>query len=234
MKINSKNFKRRLVISDIHGCKKTLKALIKKIELSRDDALFLLGDYIDRGPNSSGVVDYLLKLRKKNYNIFTLKGNHEFNILKAYDEYPKKEFYKYTKRILKSNDLLNKKKELKAKYISFFKQTEYFFELEDLFLVHAGFNFNKDFFLSDFSSMLIIRNWEFDLNRTNGKRIIHGHQPTYLKDIKKAIKNKNARIPLDNGCVYNKKHRFYDYKQLGKLCCLDLDSFELICKKNID
>jgi len=234
MKITSKNYKRRFVISDIHGCKKTLKKLVKSLELTPDDALFFLGDYIDRGPNSSGVIDYILKLKSKNYNIFTLRGNHEQSVLDASEEYSKKEFYKYLKRILKSEDLLKKNKKLKTRYKKFFMQTEFFFELEDFFLVHAGFNFNKKNFLEDEISMLELRSWEFTLDRTNGKKIVHGHRPTYYKKIKKAVKNNNNRIPLDNGCVFNKKHRHYDHTKLGRLCCLNLDTFELICQKNID
>ncbi|MEA3451972.1 MAG: metallophosphoesterase, partial [Bacteroidota bacterium] len=200
---------------------------------SKEDVLFFLGDYIDRGPSSSGVIDYLLKLKRKNYNIYTLRGNHEESILKASAEYPKKEFYKYLKRILKSEDLLNKKKKLKKRYKKFFKQTDFFYELEDFFLVHAGFNFKKKNFLEDKISMLELRSWEFTLKKTKGKKIIHGHRPTHYKKIKKAIK-KNNRIPLDNGCVFNKKHKHYDHTQLGKLCCLNLDKLELICQKNVD
>ncbi len=40
------------VIPDIHGCLLTFKALLKNIKLKKDDRLFLLGDYIDRGPDS--------------------------------------------------------------------------------------------------------------------------------------------------------------------------------------
>lgn len=234
MKIESKKYARRFVISDIHGCQKTFQTLVEKLELKEDDALFLLGDYIDRGPDSSGVIKYILNLRENNFNVFTLRGNHEQNIMIASIEYPKNEFYKYVKKILKSEDLLNKNKELKTKYINFFRQTEFFFELEDFFLVHAGFNFKKEDFLSDTSSMLEIRNWKPDIEMTKNKPIIHGHQPTTLIKITKAIRKRKARIPLDNGCVYNKQHRFYDYTTLGNLCCLNLDTMELIYQVNID
>lgn len=234
MKIKSKKYARRFVISDIHGCNKTLQALVEKLKLTKNDALFFLGDYIDRGPDSSGVIKYILNLRKNNFNVFTLRGNHEHSIMIASIEYTKNEFYKYVKRILKSEDLLNKNKELKTKYINFFKQTEFFFELEDFYLVHAGFNFKKKDFLSDTSAMLEIRMWEPDITKTKNKPIIHGHQPTTFNKIKKAIKKRKARIPLDNGCVYNKQYRFYDYTKLGKLCCLNLDSMKLIYQENID
>jgi serine/threonine protein phosphatase 1 len=47
----------RYAISDIHGCPKTLAALIGEIGLEKKDELFLLGDYIDRGPDSQGVIN---------------------------------------------------------------------------------------------------------------------------------------------------------------------------------
>ncbi len=45
----------RWVISDIHGYAQTFQTLVReKIKLTRNDQLFLLGDYIDRGPDSVG------------------------------------------------------------------------------------------------------------------------------------------------------------------------------------
>ncbi|MDO9081163.1 MAG: metallophosphoesterase family protein, partial [Desulfuromonadales bacterium] len=69
---------RRFAVGDVHGCSKTLRALVEeKICLTADDTLYLLGDYIDRGPDSKGVLDYLLGLWKCNYDIRPLRGNHE-------------------------------------------------------------------------------------------------------------------------------------------------------------
>ena len=60
------------VIGDIHGCLLELELLLEQIP--RKDKLVFLGDYIDRGPESAGVVDRLLK--EKERSIF-IKGNHE-------------------------------------------------------------------------------------------------------------------------------------------------------------
>ena len=52
-------------IGDIHGCFDKLKALIQKIDIDFEtDRLIFLGDYIDRGPCSYEVVDYLIELKK--------------------------------------------------------------------------------------------------------------------------------------------------------------------------
>src|ERR1700721_350669 len=69
---------KRWVIPDIHGCHKTFKKLVSRLELNKEeDQLFLLGDYIDRGPNSRKVIKFIMKLRTEGFIVRTLKGNHE-------------------------------------------------------------------------------------------------------------------------------------------------------------
>ena len=62
---------RRFVIPDIHGCYKSFKSLLDKIRLTKTDHLFLLGDYINRGPCSQLVLDLILDLLDSGYQIFT-------------------------------------------------------------------------------------------------------------------------------------------------------------------
>ena len=78
---------KRLVIPDIHGCSNTFKELIEKVAPTKDDQLFFLGDYIDRGVDSSGVLKYLNELSEKGYQVFPIRGNHEQMLLDA-SEYP--------------------------------------------------------------------------------------------------------------------------------------------------
>ena len=54
---------RRFAISDIHGCSMTFEALLSQIHLKKEDQLFLLGDYVNRGPDSAGVIDKILELK---------------------------------------------------------------------------------------------------------------------------------------------------------------------------
>ena len=63
-----------IIISDIHGCFKTLMALIEK--LPKDDKLAFAGDLIDRGPNSKAVIQYAI-----DNEIPTILGNHEQMLL---------------------------------------------------------------------------------------------------------------------------------------------------------
>jgi serine/threonine protein phosphatase 1 len=75
---------RRFAVGDIHGCYKTFRSLIEnKIELTQYDQLFLLGDYIHKGPRSKDTLNYILKLIKRGYKVFPLRGNHEDELLNA-------------------------------------------------------------------------------------------------------------------------------------------------------
>jgi serine/threonine protein phosphatase 1 len=79
---------RTLSIGDIHGCLANFDALLQAIAPTLDDHLILLGDYVDRGPDSAGVVKRVLKLTHSNH-LTTLKGNHEQMMLAARDSHDK-------------------------------------------------------------------------------------------------------------------------------------------------
>jgi len=64
------------VFGDIHGQLGKLENLVAKLNLTVDDTLIFLGDYVDRGPDSCGVIELLLKLNKS-HKCFFIKGNHD-------------------------------------------------------------------------------------------------------------------------------------------------------------
>lgn len=68
--------KRTLVIGDIHGCLTALERMWDAIGPQPEDRIIFLGDYIDRGPNSKGVIDFLIP-RQPKFDIAFLSGNHE-------------------------------------------------------------------------------------------------------------------------------------------------------------
>jgi serine/threonine protein phosphatase 1 len=67
---------RTLAIGDIHGCLTALTTLLHFVAPAPDDLLITLGDYVDRGPNSRGVLDLLIDLHTKG-RLIALRGNHE-------------------------------------------------------------------------------------------------------------------------------------------------------------
>jgi serine/threonine protein phosphatase 1 len=72
--------KRTIAIGDIHGCAQALTALIDVLVPTSTDTLVLLGDYIDRGPDSRGVLEKLLDLQRQ-CSLVPLLGNHEIMML---------------------------------------------------------------------------------------------------------------------------------------------------------
>lgn len=217
---------RRLVIPDIHGCYRTLEVLLERIQLTKADQLFFLGDYISRGESSAKVLDMIMDLQKNGFQVYALRGNHEDMLLDCVKNRPYELSWLNNK--LHFDDLLTSKKELKAKYLGFLNSLYYYIELDDFFLAHAGFDFSKLDPFEDYESMLWIREFTYDARKAKGKRIVHGHTTKPLIVIREALVNGVEVIPLDNGCVYlNEK------PQRGHLLCLDLDSEELVMEKRV-
>lgn len=73
---------RTLVIGDIHGCATALHTLLDAVRPGPADILITLGDYVDRGPDSKGVLDTVIKLESQT-QLKPLIGNHEILFLDA-------------------------------------------------------------------------------------------------------------------------------------------------------
>jgi len=76
---------RQFAIGDIHGCLTALQVLAHELAFGDGDTVVTLGDYVDRGPDSRGVIDFLLGLRKR-CRVVALRGNHEIMMLRARDD----------------------------------------------------------------------------------------------------------------------------------------------------
>jgi serine/threonine protein phosphatase 1 len=232
------------VIPDIHGCAQTLKALIEDmIQPSKYDHLYFLGDYIDRGPASKEVIDYLMEMQKDDYNLHLLMGNHEEYVLKSYEEElnlksflgikqknkKKKEWLTFggkdTMKSFKITDL----KDFPTEYLDWMRKLEYYIELDDFILVHAGLNFRNDDPFEDKDAMLWVRDYDIEPSKINNRRIIHGHVPVNLEFIDISIRTNNHKfIDLDNGCYMTGRSGF------GNLIALELNSMEYRVQYNID
>ena len=62
---------RHLAIGDIHGCISALTTLVDFVALRDDDIIVTLGDYIDRGPDSRAVLNFLIALGKTHHHMST-------------------------------------------------------------------------------------------------------------------------------------------------------------------
>ena len=65
---------RHLAIGDIHGCIKSLTTLIDFVAPNAEDTIVTLGDYVDRGPDSRAVLDFIIELSQR-HHLVALRGN---------------------------------------------------------------------------------------------------------------------------------------------------------------
>ena len=118
---------RIIAIGDIHGCHQEFSDLLERLELTKDDQLILLGDLVNRGPDSNKVID-LAKARRA----ISLLGNHELRLLN----------YRRSSdtAFLKDTDLATAQKFRPEDwaYLEAMPLTHYIEELNTVF-VHGGF-----------------------------------------------------------------------------------------------
>ena len=76
---------RHLAIGDIHGCINALRSLVEFVAFRDCDTIVTLGDYVDRGPDSRAVLDFMIELGNSHDHV-PLRGNHEIMMLNARDQ----------------------------------------------------------------------------------------------------------------------------------------------------
>jgi len=240
---------RKIAVSDIHGCAKTFRALLEKqVELTRRDELYLLGDFVDRGPDSKGVLDDIMQLRESGYNVHCLQGNHEEMMVQAYRDNRDASMWLYNGgREALTSFGVDDPQGIPQRYIDFIKDLPCYFEVDKYLLVHAGLNFkdedgndtqNNSFLwrmhnpLRDRKSMLWIRWWydDIDWQWLQDRVIIHGHTPIITDEIwdMYEVLAEDQVLDIDNGC-------FAKYKEgMGQLCAFDMTNRELYFQEHID
>lgn len=187
-------------VGDIHGCLVSLEKLIDRLPITWGrDYLVFLGDYIDRGPDSKAVIDFLIEL-KNEYpeKIITLKGNHEWMLerfLKGIDT----EVYLYNGGDTTLKNYFNYKTgkiEIPPEHLDFLRGLQLYFEFSVYLFVHAGLRPGIPLNLQTEEDLLWIRDSFYFSEEEFSKIVVFGHTPfpvpLVLKD----------RIGIDTGCVY--------------------------------
>ena len=214
-------------IGDIHGCSQTFKKLLlENLKIEKTDEIYCLGDYIDRGPDSKGVIDLILEYRSQEYQIHTLRGNHEQMLMDSIENESEIGIWlrNGADKTLQSFGVKSAD-QLPEKYLTFFKETKISIQTKDFIFVHAGLNFNRKDILEDKEAMLWTRGFESFQPVLKDRILIHGHTPIPLND----ILNQNGNcINIDGGCVYT------HLKRLGNLIALDLKTKQFVAEKNCD
>lgn len=79
IRLPDKDNYRIIAISDVHGHLEVFESLLKKLNLLAEDILIIIGDFINKGPDSLGTLQRMMSLEQRP-NTYILKGNHEFFI----------------------------------------------------------------------------------------------------------------------------------------------------------
>ena len=219
---------RRFVIPDIHGCSRTFRRLLEEvIRLSPSDSLYLLGDMIDRGPGSREVLDTVLHLQANGYRITPLRGNHEEMLLLSCRDrsYFRLWMINGGHATLESFGIEDGC-DIPLPYRRFLESLPFYVQLDDFILVHGSLNFLDPDPLGDTEAMLWSRDPLVERERIGGRRVIGGHTPVGLDDIRSSLKG--DKIMLDNGCVYS------GIPGLGSLTALNLDTMTLHIQPNCE
>ncbi len=233
------------VIPDIHGCVETLKTLIDvQIKPNKNDHLIFVGDYIDRGPDSKGVIDYIMWLQQNDYNVTPLMGNHEEYCVKAWEkDRDKKSFFGFSSKSNIQKDWerhggkqtmasfgVQRPREIPKVYIDWMRNLDHYIVLDEYVVVHAGLNFRIEDPFKDKRAMLWSRDYQIEPEKIGNRRVVHGHLPVNLEFIDLVVKNKDSYwfIDIDNGIYFSQKAGY------GNLVALNLNKMDYVVQSLMD
>jgi len=224
---------RSFVIGDIHGCARTFSRLLDVIGLERTDTLYLLGDYIDRGPDSPGVIERILRLQSCGFDIRPVCGNHEKMLLLAirsggFEAHPAW-FQESGVVATLENYGVSSPEQIPREHLDFMESLPLYRMTERFVFVHAGLDFSLEdpFSPAGKKAMLWSRSEMAENEKVGGRRIVTGHTPRTLEVIVKSLTGHHLEI--DNGCVYGTGS-----PGLGHLVALNLETGCLFVQENIE
>lgn len=190
-------------IGDIHGCVNTLRNMLTRLETYGPQEYVFVGDYIDRGPDSKGVVQYLIDFSRTHTCVF-LRGNHEQMMLDGKNNIESFSHWMRNggRETLYSYGQAQMNFDLPSSHFHFFRNTRLVYETPDYVFVHGGMNpelsiaeqlaFDdelKDDFLWERAHLKAdTSHWE--------KTLVFGHTP------KPEVILEPKKIGIDTGCVY--------------------------------
>lgn len=211
-------------IGDIHGCLIDLKAMIARIDAdlrNRPHArptVILVGDYTDRGPDSKGVLDYLISFTSRRYEIACLFGNHDelfLTYLSTPDWRLRPDLHWLNPRLGGDKTLLSYgiagasedrpgathrafADAVPAAHTDFLSSLPTSRKIGSYFFVHAGIRPGFPLHRQITDDLIWIRGPFLDSREDHGAIIVHGHTP-----VDKA-ENHGNRIAIDTGLVYGR------------------------------
>jgi serine/threonine protein phosphatase 1 len=190
-------------VGDIHGCLDQLEQLLDDVQPDLEkDLLLFVGDYIDRGPESRGVVDYIIRLREQypRERIVCLKGNHEAMFL-DFLEGRERELFLFnggmsTLRDYWGDNWDRKELVLPPEHEQFYQELQPYYETPDYIFVHGGLKPALPLAEQVEEDLLWIRGEFIASLEDFGRLVIFGHTP-----FKRPLVMPN-KIGIDTGAVY--------------------------------
>lgn len=199
------------VVGDVHGCLVELEELLTHWDRESEQLVFI-GDYIDRGKDSYGVLK-LVKSLVNAYGAWALKGNHEDMFLSIEDTSSERFFVENGGKKTYDSFPLNKESD-KPKYVQiredfpdivgFMEGLPIYIDTDVFIFVHAGITPYKKDWKNYPEDCLWIRD-SFHRGKTNDRRkIVFGHTPTmYLNDTgRSTVWVNDNKVGIDGGCVF--------------------------------
>jgi len=194
-----------IAIGDIHGCYDQMVELLAKVDEGYPERqLVFLGDYVDRGPNSKGVVQKVIDLEKSEGAI-VLRGNHEDMMIDPQEQgiwlhnggYQCLQSYGWT---IETGSFPNPEDSAEFyRHLSWLTDnSRLFYQTDRHFFVHAGINPDLPLDKQKPQDLLWIRHYFLNRKQKFPKYIVHGHTPL-IKPVPMILDN---RINMDTSCVF--------------------------------
>ena len=190
-------------IGDIHGSLAKLTTLLARCRQhanGRTMTFVFLGDYIDRGPDSAGVVRAVMGLQAElGERVITLKGNHEAIALEVADGGTPPDFWltQGGGATLRSYGVA-RATELPPDHLAWLRSLRVSYDDGRRFFVHAGVVPGTPLDAQSEDDMIWIREPFLSDPRDYGRLIVHGHTPSESG----APDLRRNRLDLDTGAVY--------------------------------
>ena len=193
-------------VGDIHGCHRKLTSLIERLPLDAGrDFLVFLGDYINRGPGSREVIEYLLEVGRKVQNSVFLLGNHEHALL----EYSRTGIVDHlrTLRSIGVEDTLNSYSNspvrslgdlsfLPVEHTRFLETLRPYFRLDGYLFIHAGTIPGEDLDRCPLDRLLTVRERFLQDEGASNEITVFGHTPFETPFVT------SDKIGIDTGAAY--------------------------------
>lgn len=197
------------VIGDIHGCADELRYLVDALPVQAHDEIVFLGDYIDRGPNSSAVVAFLIALKRQwtEHKLVFLKGNHEdmlLSYLQVSGQHGKMFLPNGGKATVQSYGVAPEqvtpsrlKDVMPPDHLAFYQALESYYISESYLCVHAGIHPQRTLAEQSEEELLWIRHPFLYSSHILPYTVLFGHTPQHS-----VLYDLPYKVGLDTGLVY--------------------------------